>query len=137
MKSSINLKWLDTLSFETEVNGHKLILDADVSVGGQNKGPRPKPLLMVSLAGCTAMDVVSLLGKMRVNVDSFRIEVEGELTEEHPKVYKYLHIRYIFTGEKLPLDKIEKAIRMSQEKYCAVSAMLSKAMKLSHEIVLE
>lgn len=125
------------MSFETEVNGHKIILDADASVGGQDKGPRPKPLLMVSLAGCTAMDVVSLLGKMRVTVDSFRVEVEGELSEEHPKVYKYLHIRYIFKGDNLPPDKIEKAISLSQEKYCGVSAMLSKATKLSYEIVLE
>lgn len=137
MKQSINLSWIDEMSFKTEVNGHKLILDADASVGGQDKGPRPKQLLMVSLAGCTAMDVVSMLGKMRVQVDSFRIEVDGELTEEHPKVYSSMHIKYIFKGDNLPLDKIEKAVNLSQEKYCGVSAMLAKSTNLSFEIILE
>jgi len=137
MNHSIALNWNEAMSFETQVNGHKIILDADESVGGKNSGPRPKPLLLVSLAGCTAMDVISMLGKMRVQPEGFRVVVDGELTSEHPKVYSSLHIQYIFKGNDLPLEKIEKAISMSREKYCGVSAMLGKAAEITHEIVLE
>lgn len=125
------------MAFETSVNGHRLVVDADESVGGSNRGPRPKPLLLVALAGCTAMDVVSILEKMRVKPDGFSVEVDGELTDEHPKVYKSLHVTYRFNGKDLPIDKLEKAINLSQEKYCGVSAMLSKASALSFAIVVE
>ncbi len=137
MKSQISLNWLQQMTFETTVNGHKLILDADQSVGGNDQGPRPKPLLLVALAGCTAMDVVSILEKMRVKPESFTVDVQGDLTEEHPKVYKTLHITYRFKGKYLPADKIEKSITLSQEKYCGVSAMLSKASQLTYDIVIE
>lgn len=129
--------WKEAMSFETTLNGHKIILDADEAVGGTDKGPRPKALLLVSLAGCTAMDVISILGKMRVQPEAFRIETDGELTEEHPKYYHKLHLRYVFKGKDLPVDKLEKAVSLSQERYCGVSAMLSKAATITHEIVIE
>jgi putative redox protein len=137
MKQSISLNWNEAMSFESTINGHKIVIDADESVGGKNKGPRPKPLLLLALAGCTAMDVVSMLGKMRVQPDSFHVEVEGELTEEHPKVYKNLHVKYIFTGKELPMEKLEKAVNLSQERYCGVSAMMAKATELTFEIVVQ
>lgn len=137
MKQSISLNWNEAMSFESTINGHKIIIDADESVGGKNLGPRPKPLLLLALAGCTAMDVISMLGKMRVQPDSFHVEVEGELTEEHPKVYRTLHVKYIFTGKELPMDKLEKAVNLSQERYCGVSAMLAKASELTFEIVVQ
>ena len=129
--------WKEAMSFETTLNGHKIILDADEAVGGTDKGPRPKALLLVSLAGCTAMDVISILGKMRVQPEAFRVETDGELTEEHPKYYHKLHLRYVFKGKDLPVDKLEKAVSLSQERYCGVSAMLSKAATITHEIVIE
>ena len=125
------------MSFEAEVNGFKITLDADEAVGGQNLGPRPKALTLVSLAGCTSMDVISILKKMRVNPDYFNVEVEGELTEEHPKYYEHIHIKYIFRGKDLPMDKLEKAINLSQDRYCGVSAMLNKSARITHEIVVE
>ncbi len=137
MKQSISMGWKEAMSFETTLNGHKIILDADEAVGGTDKGPRPKALLLVSLAGCTAMDVISILGKMRVQPEAFRIETDGELTEEHPKYYHKLHLRYVFKGKDLPVDKLEKAVSLSQERYCGVSAMLSKAATITHEIVIE
>ena len=82
MKTKIDCTWKDGMSFESEVNGFKLTIDADEKVGGQNKGPRPKPLTLVSLAGCTGMDVISILKKMRVNPDYFNIEVEGNMIED-------------------------------------------------------
>jgi len=137
MKHNISLDWNEAMSFETTVNGHKILIDADESVGGNNTGPRPKPLLMVALAGCTAMDVIAMLGKMRVQTDAFRVDVEGELTDEHPKIYHKLHVKYIFKGKDLPMDKLEKAVNLSQERYCGVSAMLAKAAQLTHEIIVE
>jgi putative redox protein len=125
------------MSFETEMNGHKVILDADPSVGGEDKGVRPKPLMLLSLAGCTAMDVISILKKMRVDVDDFNVRVEADMTEEHPKHYTKMHVIYTFKGKDLPKDKIEKAVSLSDEKYCGVSAVYRKALELTHEIRLE
>lgn len=124
------------MSFEADVQGFKINVDASPEVGGQNKGPRPKPLLLVALAGCTAMDVVSILKKMRVDFDDFDVEVSGEQTDEHPKFYHSIHVRYIFKGKELPMDKLEKAVNLSQERYCGVSAMLAKAATITKEIVV-
>jgi putative redox protein len=134
MKESINVNWLGDLSFEAEINGHSIILDAKTEAGGKNRGPRPKPLMMVALAGCTGMDVASLLKKMRIEVESFIVRVEGELTEEHPKHFIAMHTIYEFKGKDLPLDKLKRAVELSQETYCGVNASYRKAMKLSYEI---
>jgi len=134
MKESINLKWLDKMVFETEVDGHKIKVDAKEEVGGTGQGPRPKPLMMVALAGCTAMDVISILNKMRLDVEKFNVSIEGELTEEHPKHFAAMHIIYEFKGKDLPMDKLERAVQLSQENYCGVTASYKKAMKLTHEI---
>jgi len=125
------------MSFEADMGGHKVVLDADPSVGGDDKGVRPKPLMLLSLAGCTGMDVVSILRKMRVEVEDFKIRVEADMTEEHPKHYSHMHVIYIFKGKNLPMDKIEKAVNLSDEKYCGVSAVYRKALKLTHEIRIE
>lgn len=134
MKHELEIQRVSGMSFETELNGHKIVIDADESVGGEDKGPRPKPMLLYSLAGCTGMDVVSLLKKMRVDYDSFKIRVTGELTEEHPKHYHKIHLIYQFKGDNIDRKKVEKAVSKSQDKYCGVSYMLSKAADLSYEI---
>jgi putative redox protein len=132
----ITTKWIDKLGFEAEVNGHKIILDAEEKVGGIDRGPRPKPLMQLSLAGCTAMDVISILQKMRVDVEDFKVHVDGELTEEHPKHYSSMHITYEFTGKNLPMAKLEKAVNLSQDRYCGVSFTYKKVMNLTHEIIV-
>ena len=137
MSHKTNVTWTGAMSFEAEVNDFKIKLDADEAVGGKNTGPRPKPLTLVSLGGCTGMDVISILGKMRVVPEYFNVEVTGELTEEHPKYYDKLHIRYIFRGDDLPMEKLEKAVTLSQERYCGVSEMLRKAATITREIVVE
>lgn len=135
--STVNVNWSGDMSFDAEVNGFNIKLDATEAVGGKNLGPRPKPLILVALGGCTGMDVVSILKKMRVEPEYFNIEVSGEMTEEHPKYYHKLHIRYIFRGEDLPMAKLEKAVSLSQDRYCGVSEMLGKAAKITHEIIVE
>ena len=137
MKEKIDCTWKDGMAFEADVNGFKLTLDAAEAVGGRNLGPKPKPLTLVSLAGCTAMDVISILKKMRIEPDYFNVEVEGDMTDEHPKYYHKIHIRYIFRGKDLPKAKLEKAVNLSQDRYCGVSEMLIKASKITNEIVIE
>lgn len=134
MKSSVNGKWLGNMAFEAEVSGHKLIMDASKEGNGEDLGPRPKELMMAALLGCTGMDVVSILKKMRVEYKSLEIRIESDVTEDHPKHYSAMNIIYSFRGLELPLDKIEKAIEMSQEKYCGVSAVYKKAMPITFEI---
>lgn len=137
MKDSIKLDWLNGMAFETEVNGHKIYLDAGEKVGGKNLGPRPKAFMMVALAGCTGMDVVSILKKMRVTYEALNITIEGDLTEEHPKKFSGMKVIYTFNGENLPKEKIQKAVNLSKERYCGVSANYIDSFPVSHEIVIE
>jgi putative redox protein len=136
MKNIVNTSWAGNMKFSANVSGHPIMLDAATAVGGENAGPRPKELMLAALAGCTGMDVVSILKKMQVELQGFDIKIEADLTEEHPKVYTHIHIIYQFKGKDLDIEKIKKAIELSQEKYCGVSAMYKKAMKVSYEIVL-
>lgn len=122
------------MEFLADVEGHKISLDIDVESGGNNNGPKPKPLMMVSLGGCTGIDVISILKKMKVEPESFNIIVEGDMTEQHPKVFEKMHVIYEFKGKDLPLDKLERAVELSREKYCGVSAMYKKAFDMTYEI---
>jgi len=134
MKHESKLIWTGEMAFETEIDGHKLILDAAVEAGGHNSGMRPKKLMLTALAGCTGMDVISILKKMKIVPDEFNVRVDGNVTDEHPKQYDSMHIIYEFKGDNLPEDKLIKAIELSQEKYCGVSAVYKKAMKVTYEI---
>ena len=136
MKHIVNTSWEGKMKFDSVVSGHHIILDATNEVGGENAGPRPKELMLSALAGCTGMDVVSILKKMKVEPEYFNIRIEADLTEEHPKVYSKVHIIYEFKGKDLEREKLQKAIELSQEKYCGVSAMYRKAMEVSYEIVI-
>ncbi|HPD64253.1 MAG TPA: OsmC family protein [Bacteroidia bacterium] len=136
MKESIILNWDSGMAFSTEIDGHSIQVDAHPEHGGSGKGPRPKPLLLAALAGCTAMDVVSILNKMKVEMRDFKVEVIANQTEEHPKVYDRFKLVYHVFGENIPQEKVEKAVDLSQEKYCGVSAMLKKAAELTYEIQL-
>ncbi len=136
MTENINVSWLENMAFEAEVNGHKIVLDAVNEVGGEDRGPRPKPLMMVSLAGCTAMDVISILKKMRVEVEKFNVKVDGDLTEEHPKHFFKMHVTYEFWGKNLPKEKLEKAVSLSEDRYCGVSVSYRKAMEITSSIVV-
>lgn len=133
----VSTKWLENMAFESEINGHRVIIDAKEEVGGNDQGPRPKPLMLAALGGCTAMDVVSILKKMRVEVKNLNVIVEGELTEEHPKYFHKMHVIYEIEGKDLPLDKIKKAVSLSEERYCGVSVVYRKALELTSEIVLK
>jgi len=136
-RETVSTRWLEDMAFETDIDGHKITIDAKPEVGGQDRGPRPKPMMLAALGGCTAMDVISILKKMRVEVKSLNVIVEGELSEEHPRRFLKMHVIYEVEGENLPLDKIEKAVSLSEEKYCGVSAAYREVMELTSEIVLK
>ncbi len=133
-KTTVDVAWNSKMSFKASFDGHEVILDADSSAGGEDKGPRPKPFMLVALGGCTGMDVISILKKMRVEVKDFHVKVEGELTDEHPRYYRKMHITYEFKGKDLPMDKLKKAVSLSEERYCGVSALYTKAIELTSEI---
>ncbi|MEA3496767.1 MAG: OsmC family protein [Bacteroidota bacterium] len=130
----IDVNWKDKMAFDTELNGHSITIDAEANVGGEDKGPRPKPLMLIALGGCTAMDVISILKKMRVEPDKFNVKVQAEETNEHPKHFSKFHITYQFWGKDLPMAKIEKAVKLSEERYCGVTLMLNKAAEITNEI---
>lgn len=137
MKETIKVHWLNDLAFEADVNGHKIYMDSSIEHGGKNTGPRPKPLMMVALAGCTGMDVASILQKMRENIEEFSVEVEGDITEVHPKKFKGMKIIFRVKGKGVSRKNIEKAINLSKTKYCGVSANYSEAFPITHEIIIE
>lgn len=134
MKHEVSIDWTSDMAFETELDGHKIVIDAPEEVGGNDTGPRPKKFMLLALAGCTGMDIVSMLKKMRVAYTDLKISVEAEMTEDHPKHYTSMKIIYQFSGKDLPLDKLEKAVNMSEEKYCGVAAVYKKAMPVTTEI---
>jgi len=122
------------MMFEANVSGHPVVMDALPEVGGSDQGARPKELMLAALAGCTGMDVVSILKKMRVPFTGVNIRVEADVTEEHPKHYERMHIIYEFSGENLPMEQLKKAVELSQDRYCGVSFVYKKAMPVSYEI---
>lgn len=129
--------WHSGLAFEVKQEGHRFLLDASTEAGGQDLGPRPKALLLSALGGCTGIDVVAILEKMRIPIEGLELRMSAPLSEEHPKVFTGITLQYVFRGKDLPLDKLERAVQLSQEKYCGVSAMLAKACPIRTEILVE
>jgi putative redox protein len=137
MKDSVSIELRNNMSFDVIVNGHKMVIDTVPEFGGNDQGPRPKSLLMVSLAGCTGMDIVSLLRKMKIEIADLKIVVEGNITDQHPKHFDRMHIKYIIKGNSIPQDKINYAIKLSLEKYCGVSYNLEKSMEITWELIID
>lgn len=118
-------------------SGHDIHMDAREASGGADSAPTPMETLLAALMGCTSMDVVSILAKMKVYDYTYSISAKYEYTKEHPKVFTKIQLVYSFSGKELPKDKIEKAVNLSQERYCSVSAMLKKAVEITLKIEYE
>jgi len=121
--------------FESKAPEGSVMIDAGEEVGGQGKGLRPKAMMLTALAGCTAMDVASLLKKMRAEVDDFKIEAEANLTDEHPKFYDKVHVTYRFYGSDFKKNKIEKTVNLSVDRYCGVMEMFRQFSEVTTEII--
>ncbi|MCD4829910.1 MAG: OsmC family protein [Candidatus Cloacimonetes bacterium] len=131
------ITYTDGLSFDVEVNGHHFDIDADAKYGGKDRGPKPMPLLLSALGGCSGMDTVSILRKMKFADFKLKVEVEGEYsTGDHPHIYESIEARYYFEGEGLVEDKVKHAIKLSMTQYCGVKAMLDKAADITWKIFI-
>ncbi len=134
MKHVVDMSWTDKVAFEGDMDGHKIIIDATEESGGSDLGPRPKKLMLTALAGCTGIDVIMILGKMKVVPEAFNVIVEADVTDEHPMHYTKMNVIYQFKGKDLPMDKLEKAVKLSESTYCGVTAAYRKAMEMTWEI---
>ena len=124
MAHKVTTTWKNKMLLESDNPlGKNLLMESGPDSGGSNQGLSPKALMLSSLGGCTGLDLLSLLKKMRVEIEDFKVIVNGELTEEHPKYYDKVSIDYYFTGTDLNEEKIKKAVSLSEERYCGVIKM--------------
>lgn len=126
------------MAFEgAAASGFTLPLDSNPESGGENKGFRPMELLLVGLAGCTAMDVISILRKKRQDVTAFEVRVlNADRADDHPRVYTDIQLEYVVTGRGVEREAVERAVSLSEEKYCSAQAMLGKVAKITHQITV-
>ncbi|WGS64286.1 OsmC family protein [Marinitoga aeolica] len=118
-------------------SGHEVIIDASPEVGGTNSGPRALELFLLGIGGCTGIDVAMILKKMKVDYKDLRVKLETERNEEHPRYFKRINVKYIFKGKDLPMEKLERAVKLSQEKYCSASATVKGMAEVTYEIIVE
>jgi len=130
----LNVKWNGKMAFSGETpSGHEIKMDAAEEIGGENTGARPTELLLNAVAGCTGIDIISILHKMRLEPSSFEMKVKGERAGDHPKRFTIVHIHYALEGD-LPEDKVVRAIQLSKDKYCSVSHSLNAEISVSYSI---
>lgn len=127
------IKQLQGITFAAKTDSnHWVTMDGPENFYGSNAGIRPKELILVSLGGCTGSDVIAILQKKRVPLKGFEMNITAEQAEEHPQVYTKIHVEYVFYGKELNASDLERAIELSTTKYCSVSAMLKKAVEITH-----
>jgi putative redox protein len=127
------IKQINGISFagKTDSN-HWITMDGPESFGGSDSGIRPKELILLSLAGCTGSDVVVILQKKKVQLDDFEMNITADVAEEHPQVYTKINLEFIFYGKNIQEKDVERAIELSQTKYCSVTHMLKQAIEITH-----
>ena len=128
------VKWVEQVSFlgETE-SGHAVLMDGSPAAGGRNLGPRPMEMLLLGAGGCTSFDVISILKKSRQAISDCYVELSAERAEEDPKVFTKIHMHFVVTGKDIKPDAVERAIKLSAEKYCSASIMLGQTAKITHD----
>ena len=128
------VKWVQDRTFLGESgSGHSVVMDGAPEAGGRDLGVRPMEMLLLGMGGCTAFDVVEILQKGREPVEDCVVELDGDRSEEIPKVYTRIRVRYIVTGTGLNPAKVERAVKLSAEKYCSATIMLAKTAEVTHE----
>jgi putative redox protein len=128
------IKWVENLKFIGNApSGHSILMDGSPEAGGDDSAIRPGEMTIVALGGCTGIDVISMLKKMRVEIESFEVVVDAEPRAEYPKSWATIHVKYLFKGKNIDPVKVKKAIDLSEEKYCMVSAMLKKSAELTYD----
>lgn len=130
----VNTIWKGKMHFESLANDHIIHLDKLEKHGGENFGPRPKPLILSAIGGCTGMEIMSILEKMRITIEQLDIDVTGELTETQPKMYKAVHIIFNVKCASENKSKTERAINLAINKYCGVVAMVRQFAIVTYDI---
>jgi putative redox protein len=131
------IKWVEGVSFVGETgSGHAVVLDGAPEYGGRNLGPRPMELVLTGTAACTAFDVVHILRKARQAISDCVVEVEAQRAAEDPKIFTALHFVYRISGHSLDRKQVERAVKLSKEKYCSASIMLAKTAAITYDIEL-
>jgi putative redox protein len=132
------IKWVEGVRFVAETgSGHALVVDGAAEAGGRNLGPRPMELVLAGTAACTAFDVVWILRKARQPVSDCVVEAEAERAEADPKVFTRIHLKYRVTGKGLNPAQVERAVKLSKEKYCSATLMLARTAEITFEIALD
>jgi putative redox protein len=132
MKTTV--RWIDGMMMIGESpSGHAIVMDGPEDLGGKNLGIRPMEMLLLGLGGCTTVDVVSTLKKMREEVRDCRAEITAERADDHPKVFTRIHINFVVEGSNLNEKKVSKAVSLSADKYCSASIMLGKTADVTHD----
>jgi putative redox protein len=125
------------MCFEAETgSGHQLILDAAEQHGGEDRGPRPMEMLLVALATCAGMDILAILKKKRQEISGYEVGVLGTRTEEHPRIFVEIVVEHIFTGHAIQTQAVQRAIDLTEERYCGASAILRKSANLTHSFTI-
>jgi putative redox protein len=137
MKSKVVWKGGMAFTGSLESSGYLIPLDSSKSVGGRELGFQPLQLFAVGLVGCTGMDVISILQKKRVDVRNFEVSAEIERAEEHPKIFTKILLTYKVTGKNIDQKDVERAVDLSENKYCPAQAMLKETAEISHKIIIE
>ena len=128
------VRWIDGMMMVGEsASGHALIMDGPEDLGGKNLGVRPMEMLLLGMGGCTTVDVISTLKKMREAVSDCRVEISAERADEHPKVFTKIHLHFVVKGDNLNKKKVAKAVSLSADKYCSASIMLGKMATITHD----
>ncbi|AWN16138.1 OsmC family protein [Salinisphaera sp. LB1] len=131
MKATLN--WKDGLEFDGRADSdHHVTIDGPPDLGGKNAGFRPMEMMLLSVGGCSAMDVMHILKKSRQDVTDCRIEVDGTRAETEPKVFTDIHVQFIVSGRNLSDKHVARAVELSAEKYCSASIMLAQAVNMTH-----
>lgn len=135
MKTAAEIHWIQGIGFEVQVRDHHQFTDGKKEFGGKDRGPNPKEYVLAGLCGCSGMDVVSLLKKYKVFYDAFDVSAEADLTSMHPIVFSEIHLYFKISGPSVDNALFQKAVDLSMTKYCGVSAMLSKAVKIQYHVI--
>ncbi len=136
--SVVRVKWIDGMRFvATDSTGHSIVMDASKRVGGEGSGFSPLQLLLAALGGCTGIDIVDIMRKQRQQMDDLEIVVSGERVEEPPRVYGNIHVEYRVKGKDIKEKAVQRAIRLSEDKYCSVGAMLKAKAKVTSSYIIQ
>ncbi len=130
----VTINWQQKMAMQANTqSGHTINLDGPPDLGGQNTGARPMEMLLIGMGGCTTVDVISILEKMRQTVSDCQVSIEAHRAEDHPKIFTNIHLKFNLMGDNLQPEKVQKAIDLSASKYCSASIMLGAMANITHE----